>query len=168
MRIPSRHGSAQGGMTLVEVAMSLAVAGILMAAGAVLLRNFGTRNQVHASADRVVDHLWELRSHAVTGMRNPCMDFPRADSVRLYSDTSAAPDGYTEGDRLLGGFRFRGGVRALALAGGRGDTHAVCFESRGILGAAATALELTLGADPDGPDRRRVRLLPSTGVAKAL
>lgn len=148
--------------------MALAVAGVLAAGGASVLGRFGVRNQVHAAADRVVDNLWELRSHAVTGMRNPCMDFPAPDSVRLYSDSSAVPDGFTPGDRLLGGFRFRGGVRALGLAGGRGASHAVCFESRGILGSAGTALEVTLGADPDGPDRMRVRLLPSTGVAKTL
>jgi prepilin-type N-terminal cleavage/methylation domain-containing protein len=158
----------QRGLTLLEFAIVLTVAGILMAGGAALLQRFGTRNQVHAAADRVVDHLWELRSHAVTGMRNPCMDFPAPDSVRMYSDASPAPDGFTADDKLLGGFRFRGGVRALGLVGGRGDSHAVCFESRGILGSAATALELTLGARAGGPDTRRVRLLPSTGVAKSI
>lgn len=167
MRGAAESIRSQAGLTLVEMSVALAVAGILAGIGVAATGRLGTRNHVHAAADRVVDNLWELRSRAVTGMRNPCMDFPSPDSVRMYSDTSAAPDGFGTGDRLLGGFRFRGGVRALGLVGGRGDAHAVCFESRGILGSAATALEITLGADPGGPDRRKVRLLPSTGVAKA-
>ena len=168
MRYGSSHRTEERGVTLLECAVVLAVAGVLMSMGAVLLGRFGARNQVRSAADRVVDNLWELRSRAVTGMRNPCMDFPAPDSVRIYSDTSAAPDGFNDGDRLLGGFHYRGGVKALDIAGGRGAEHAVCFESRGILGSAATALNLTLGVDRAHPETRRVRLLPSTGVARAM
>ena len=164
----SMGNTRERGLTLLECCVVLSITGILMSGGAYLLSHFGTRNQVHAAADRVVDNLWELRSRAVTGMRNPCMDFPAPDSVRIYSDTSAAPDGFSDGDRVLGGFHFRGGVKALDIAGGQGAGHAVCFEARGILGSAATALNLTLGVDRSHPETRRVRLLPSTGIARVL
>jgi prepilin-type N-terminal cleavage/methylation domain-containing protein len=155
-------------MTMVELVVVLAVAGILMGGGAFALSRFGTRDRIGAEAGKVVDALWEMRARATTGMRNPCMDFPAPDSVRVYSDTSSSPDGFGAGDRVLGGFRFRGGVRALDIAGGQGANHAVCFESRGMMGSTAKALLITLGIDGGNPETKRVRLLPSTGVAKVL
>lgn len=155
-------------MSLIEILVSLAVAGALMAGGASVLSRFASRNKVSAEAERVVDNLWRLRSQAAGGMRNPCMDFPASDSVRIYSDTSAIPNGFDPGDRILGGFRYRGKVKALKISGGKGAYHAVCFESRGIMGSAGAALMLTLGLNTASPDQKRVRLLPSTGFAKVL
>lgn len=162
------HRHASKGMTLLEILIALVVAGVLTGAGAMALSRFGSRNRIRAEAEKVVDTLWELRSDATTGMRNPCMDFPAPDSVRIYGDTSAIPDGYGSGDRPLGGFRFKGGVRALDISGGQGAFHAVCFETRGTMGSAGAALLLSLGLAPGDPDCKRVRLLPSTGIAKVL
>jgi hypothetical protein len=155
-------------MTLVELLVILAVSAALAGAAAFGLSRFGSRNRIRAEADKVVDTLWDLRSRATAGMRNPCLDFPAPDSLRWYSDSSATPDGFGPGDRLLGSYRFRGGVRVLAIAGGQGATHAVCFQSRGLMGSAAAALLLTLGKQAGNPDNKRVRLLPSTGTAKVL
>lgn len=99
-------------------------------------------------------------------MRNPCMDFPDSATVRLYSETSATPNGYGAGDVLIRSHVFRGGVLAHSIAGGAGATHYVCFEARGMMGSAGAALMLTLGADAS--TRKTVRLLPSTGIAKVL
>ncbi|GEM_PF-6816077 len=151
-----------------ELTIAMLVAAVLTAGAALALSHFGSRNIIRASADKIVDGLWDLRSRATTGLRNPCMDFPAADSVRLYSDTTARPDGYGAGDRLLGGFRLKGGVRILSVTGGIGSLHAACFESRGMMGSAGKPLLVTLGTDSLANDVRRVRLLPATGVAKVL
>jgi prepilin-type N-terminal cleavage/methylation domain-containing protein len=160
----AKQGSA--GVTLIELIAALAIAGVLTAGAGFTLFKFAARNRVDAEASKVVDALWELRSRATTGMRNPCMDFPAPDSVRLYSDTSSRPDGYGEGDRPIAAFRYRGGVTALSIAGGQGAGHYVCFESRGMMGSAGAALMLTLGID--STHSKSVRLLPSTGIAKVL
>jgi hypothetical protein len=158
--------SKNSGVTLVEIAFVLVLSGILLAGGAAALSKWGSKNRVKNEAAKIVNSFWELRSNAVSGMKNPCMDFPAADSVRLYSDTSSNPNGFGPGDRLLGGFKYKAGVRALDLIGGDGANHFVCFESRGAIGATTAALYLELGA---GPSKTvRVQLLPSTGIARIL
>lgn len=156
------------GLTLPEVAITLAVLGTMAAgANAFLSARFGEKEKVRSEARGLVDDLLELRAQAVRGMRNPCLDFPDSVTVRLYSDTSSAPDGYHAGkDLLLRTRRYPGGIRAT-VEGGRGATRFVCFESRGIAGSAGATLQVTLrGQNPIYA--RRVRLLPATGMAKVL
>ena len=160
------RAAGETGITLVEIAAGLVFLGILSIMGAKALSRFGSRGIADKEASRLVDDFWRLRALATTGSKSPCLDFPDSTSVRLYSDLSASPDGFGAGDRLLGARAFAGRVRSLALSGGQGPTHFVCFESRGVLGSASAALQVTLGRD--AADGRRVRLLPSTGIAKQL
>src|SRR4051812_28164735 len=135
------------GMTLIEIAMTLVIAGVLTAGGAMMISKYGSRGKVAYESERVVNDLWELRSNATTGMKNPCMDFPSTDSVRTFSDTSTTPDGYGSGDRLLKAYKFGGKVKIISIAGGQGSTHFVCFESRGMMGSSGAALSMTVGMD---------------------
>lgn len=165
-RGPGRPGDLTGntGLTLVELVMALALAVLLTAGAALAVAKYGRRDRVRLEASQVVDGLWELRAAAVSGQRNPCMDFPDDHTVRMYYDSSAVPDGFGPGDPLIRSWSYQGGIRAAAIAGGRGDAHAVCFESLGMIGSAGSALSLTLRAD--SVNVRTVRLLPSTGMAK--
>ncbi len=163
----AREGfTPESGLTLVEIVVSLLIAAVLTAGALAAIGDFGSANKVGFEAEKLVDKLWELRAHASAGMRNPCLDFPLRDSVRVYRDTSARPNGFGPGDVAMEGYRFRGGVQALALAGGVGSTHYVCFESRGIVGSAGAALDVTLGVPASGGNGKRIRLLPSTGMAR--
>jgi prepilin-type N-terminal cleavage/methylation domain-containing protein len=160
---PDGYGAS--GFTLLELLVAIVVSGILVGGAAGAMSRFGRDNKVKYEASRLVDNIWEVRSKATSGMRNPCLDFPAPDSVRIYSDTSETPDGFGPGDLLLGGYRFKGGVTMTAVSGGSSPTHYVCFRSRGVSGSS---LMLTLGRDANDPGRKKVRLLPSTGIAKVL
>lgn len=155
----------QRGMTLMEIAMTLAIAGAMLAGGAFVISRYGRNAASSREAGKLVDNLWDLRSRAARGLRNPCMDFPDAHSVRLYSDAAETPDGFDAADQLLLSYSYSGGVRALSLKGGAGRNHSVCFGPKGVADIR-TALLLVLGAD--SANARKVRLLPSTGTARVL
>lgn len=161
------RADARAGMTLIEVTVALAVSAVLIVSASFAIAKYGRRGAVTSEAEKLVDSFAELRSKAVTGFPNACLDFPAPDSARLYSDAAPVPDGFGPGDRVLGGYRFKGGIRAIGLAGGRGPTHAVCYSSKGITGSTDKALQVTLGAAPGRLDTRTVRLLPATGIARA-
>jgi prepilin-type N-terminal cleavage/methylation domain-containing protein len=154
------------GMTFVEILTTLVVMGVLSGGGAAVLAKYGSKNKVKYESEKVVNDLWELRSDATTGVKNPCMDFPAVDSVRTFSDSSTTPNGYGAGDLLLKTYKFGGKVKILSIAGGQGLNHYVCFESRGVMGSAGAALLVTIGADSS--NCKTVRILPSTGMAKVL
>lgn len=158
--------SGQAGFSLLEIAAAVAFLGVISLIGAKALSHFGSRAATNQEASRLVDDIWELRSQATTGMKSPCLDFPDSVSVRLYNDLSPSPDGFGAGDRLVRTATFTAGIKTLSLTGGKGPTHFVCFESRGVLGSASAALQVTLGRRLG--ESRRVRLLPSTGIAKVL
>jgi prepilin-type N-terminal cleavage/methylation domain-containing protein len=155
---------ATRGFTLLELAVTLALAALLAGGAALGAQRFGAQGRVKYEASKVVDGLWELRSDATTGKPNPCMDFPDSSTVRLFHDADAVADGFDAGDALVKSWTYGGGVKARSIRGGVGPNHAVCFEGRGTLGSAGAALQIELGA-PTG-SIRTVRLLPSTGIAK--
>lgn len=128
-----------------------------------MIGRYGSDGRVEYEANALIDHLWELRASASTGMKNPCLDFPDAGTVRLFSDMENEPDGFGSGDRLIRAYKFSGAVRVQSAAGGTGRTHFVCFRSEGVTGSAGAPLVVTLGS---GNARSKiVRLLPSTGTA---
>lgn len=161
---PRRGAGTARGLTLIEMAAALAVTALLAASAAWASAKYLRKDRARLEASLVADGLWELRAAAVAGRRNPCMDFPDSLTVRMYGDTSAAPDGFGSGDAVLRTWAYRGGVKARSLAGGSGPTHHVCFGSRGMMGSAGAALRLELAADD--LHRRTVSLLPATGVAR--
>ena len=156
----------QKGLTLIELIVALVISGILTATAVAGMGYFGTGNKVKREASKLIDNFWQLRADAISGKKNPCLDFPQPDSVRIYSDLADVPDGYGAGDVLISKYKFYGKVRYLSILGGDGPTHSVCFSSQGVTGSAFTALDLTLGVDPLSPYKKRVYLLPSTGIAK--
>ncbi|MEO7955517.1 MAG: prepilin-type N-terminal cleavage/methylation domain-containing protein [Fibrobacteria bacterium] len=164
---PVRTGLSPG-FSLLELVVVLGVLGLLASGASVFLgQKFGEKEKIRSEARGLVDDLLELRAKAVTGMKNPCLDFPDATTIRMYSDSSTVPNGYQAGaDLSLRTRLLSGGVRA-SVSGGQGPTHIVCFESRGIAGSAGSALLVTFQRS-NQIYARKVRLLPATGMAKVL
>ncbi len=154
------------GVTLIEMMAVLVISVSLIAAGSKLYSGFGSRGAANLEAGNLVDNLWDLRAKATAGMKNPCLDFPDSVSFRVYSDTSEIPDGFDAGDLLIQTHSFSAGTKVLSISGGNGPGHFVCFESKGVLGSANAALLVTVGRD--STNGKRVRLLPATGMARAL
>lgn len=154
------------GTTLLEISITLAIAGILTSGAAMAVAKFGSRSAVDREARLLVDLMWELRSKATTGVEHPCLDFPDPGTVRLYRDAGRNPDGFGPGDEVLSVHAFSGGVSAMDIDGGSGPGYFVCFASRGTPGSARRALQVSLGNGTGGT--RVVRLLPSTGMARVL
>jgi hypothetical protein len=154
------------GATLMEIAVGLLALSILSAAAAYLISQAGRKNVLRKEAQALVDMLFDLRSKATTGMVNPCLDFPDPSGARAFQDMVPGTAGYDPSDRVIGTRPFQGGVVIRRISGGKGPTHLVCFEGKGILGSASTALEVSIGAE-DGRTLT-IRLLPSTGLARVL
>jgi prepilin-type N-terminal cleavage/methylation domain-containing protein len=156
------------GLTLLEVAVAVVLMGVLaFGARQVLAAKYGEKERVRTEARGLVDDLLELRAHASQGMKNPCLDFPDSLTVRTYSDSTSTPQGFqAAADLLLRQRRLPAGVR-VSVSGGQGATHFVCFESRGIVGSAGAPLLVTLRA-ANPLYAKKVRLLPSTGMARIL
>jgi prepilin-type N-terminal cleavage/methylation domain-containing protein len=160
------RSQAQSGITLIEILVVLVISAILLFSGSGMYSKFGSKGAADLEASNLVNSLWELRAKATAGMKNPCLDFPDSRSFRLYSDTTEIPDGFGIGDKLLQAYSFTRATKALNVIGGTGPKHFVCFESKGVLGSASVALMVTLGRDSSS--YKRVRLLPSTGMARVL
>jgi hypothetical protein len=149
-----------------EIAVGILVISILSAAAAYLITQAGRKNVLRKEAQALVDMLFDLRSKATTGVVKPCLDFPDPSGARAFHDIVPGTAGYDPSDRIFESRSFQGGVRIRGISGGKGPTHLVCFEGKGILGSATTALELIIGAE-DG-QTLTIRLLPSTGLARVL
>ena len=154
------------GATLMEIAVGLLALSILSAAAAYLISQAGRKNVLRKEAQALVDMLFDLRSKATTGMVKPCLDFPDPAGARAFQDIVPGTTGYDPSDRILETRVFQGGVRIRGISGGKGPSHLVCFDGKGILGSATTALELRIGTE-DGRTLT-IRLLPSTGLARVL
>lgn len=171
MRLKARyrtHFEFSKGVTLIEIAVVLALSAILIAGSLTAVSKFSSKAKISAETEKIVDQIWNLRSRATQGQKNPCIDFPTSESVRTYLDTSTVTNGFGAGDTILTEFYFRGGVKSIAITGGSGTTHSVCFESRGTIGTATSGLEILVGLDSATHQFKKIRLLPSTGIAKVL
>lgn len=155
----------QRGLTLMETLMTLVVAGILAAIAIGSLRGYGVRNRVKLEAGTFKDHMWDLRSMAVTGKGTPCVDFPDGRRYRLYLDGNVPRNGFTSGDGLIREVVLGEGISIQALTGGTAPDHFVCYESKGIVGSASQPLRFRIGYI-DGGDAKVVEVLPATGMAR--
>ncbi len=149
--------------------MVVVLAAGMLGAGVFSLRKFSAKGKAEREAAELVDALWQFRSHATTGMKSPCLDFPTDSTYRLFSAADDPVNGFLEGDgdRLLETRRLRGGAKIRSITGGDEPNHYICFESRGLMGAASGALDLKVGMDTIS-NFKRLRFLPATGMAKIL
>jgi prepilin-type N-terminal cleavage/methylation domain-containing protein len=154
------------GFSALEVVVTLVIVGILTAIASKSVARYGTKGRVDYEASRLVDHLWELRTMATTGVQNPCMEFLGDNiRVRLYLEKSLTPDGYTAGtDSSILLYPLSGKIKIQNIVGGNSPRHYVCFQSKGVAGSAMSALEIKMG--PNSTLTKTVRLLPSTGIAR--
>ncbi len=164
-----RRLHSQKGLTLLEIIMTVVVAGILGAVAIGGLGFYGSGNRMKNEAAKLVDNLWELRSMAVTGQFTPCIDFPATGGYRLFRDRDEPRNGYDEAgdDELIREVIPKGGLQILSVEGGSNPNNYICFEGRGVMGSADGALRVKLGFDLDS-DHKLVELLPSTGMAKVF
>lgn len=166
MRTRYFRSSSFSGFTFIEVLVSLAIMGIMMAGGAVAVSRYGSSGRASHEANRLADIMWELRASATMGQQFPCVDFPDNQTVRVYNDLNATTNGYTAGtDSLRLTYTYGGGVKYTAISGGGGTTHYLCFDSRGVK-TGTSILKVTLAAGAGTP--ATVQMSPATSIPKVI
>lgn len=151
------HNSSSRGFTLIEVLVSLAIAGIIVAVGVGAFVNWNTREALDTETGKIIALLLEARSLTTSGSDGSVFGV-HFESGQTVLFRGAAYDAGSTGNRAQP-LHDEVRITSVALSGG---AHDVVF--RKLTGATGQSGTVTLSSVRD-PDNTRTITITQTGVA---